>query len=215
MACIYYCSPDKLHRVPPCKERRHFATGRRFLFGMIRYMNEQCDIVNEQDQVITQKLRNEVKGDFVNTRYVNVFIRDSKGRFWIPMRKDDLKRWPSGPDFSVGGAVMAGEDYLAATLRETKEEVGLDVKPTQLKEIAYLSPYKYPVSCFAKVYELFLEDMPVDISNEYQSAQLYTLDELIVLLSANSKPTKTDLLPIVRLCYGALNSGDRATFSPV
>jgi 8-oxo-dGTP pyrophosphatase MutT (NUDIX family) len=186
-----------------------------FLFGTMRYMNEQCDIVNEQDQVIAQKLRSEVKGDFVNTRYVNVFIRDSKGRFWIPMRKDDLKRWPSGPDFAVGGAVMAGENYLVAVVREASEEVGLDIEPVQLKEIAYLSPYKYPISCFTKVYELILEDMPVNISNEYQSAQLYTIDELIVLLSANSKPTKTDLLPIVRLCYGALNRVDRTTFSPV
>lgn len=181
---------------------------------MMKDMNEQCDIVNEQDQVITQKLRSEVKGDFVNTRYVNIFIRDSKGRFWIPTRRDDLKRWPSGPDFAVGGAVLAGENYLTAALREAKEEVGLDIDPVQLKEIAYLSPYKYPISCFTKVYELFLEEMPVSISSEYQSAQLYTLDELIVLLSANSKPTKTDLLPIVRLCYGALNRVDRAAFSP-
>ena len=57
---------------------------------MMRYTNEQSDIVNEQDQVVAQKLRSEVKGDFVN-----IFIRDSKGRFWIPDAKDDLKRWPS------------------------------------------------------------------------------------------------------------------------
>lgn len=176
-------------------------------------MDELSDIVNEKDEKVSVKNRKDVKSDFVNTRYVNVFIRNSQGQFWVPWRNDGLKRWPSSPDFAVGGAVMAGERYLAAAVREAKEEIGLSIAESDLKEIAYISPYKYPVACFSKVYELTRDKVPFT-TGEYKSAQWMDFSDLMVLLMANEVSVKTDLLPILQLCYGNLREMDRDIFKP-
>lgn len=176
-------------------------------------MDELSDIVNEKDQKVSVRNRKDIKGDFVNTRYVNVFIRNSQGKFWVPWRNDDLKRWPSSPDFAVGGAVMAGETYLAAAVREAEEEIGIKITEGDLKEIAYLSPYRYPVACFSKTYEFSRDDVPF-VAGEYKSAQWMELPALVSLLVANEVSVKTDLLPILRLCYGSLRDMDRNIFKP-
>jgi 8-oxo-dGTP pyrophosphatase MutT (NUDIX family) len=177
-------------------------------------MDEKCDIVDKYDRVVGAKLRNEISSEFVSTRYVNILIRNSKGEFWIPSRRDDLKRWPSGPDFAVGGAVLSGEDYINAALREAGEEIGGRVTSSQLNELAYISPYKYPVACFMKVYELMTDNSPGILPSEYKSARWFKLDELLQQLIANELPTKTDLLPVIRLCYGALEHTDKSLLEP-
>lgn len=139
-------------------------------FAIILGMDELSDMVDRKDQKVTVKNRNDIEGDFVNTRYINIFICNHKGQFWVPWRRDDLKRWPASPDFAVGGAVEAGENYLSAAIREAKEEVGLELVPDSLKEIAYLSPYKFPVACFSKVYEHICDEVSFT-SAEYKSAQ--------------------------------------------
>ena len=176
-------------------------------------MGELSDIVNARDEKVSVKNRKDIKGDFVNTRYVNIFIRNSHGQFWVPWRANDLKRWPSSPDFAVGGAVMAGETYGAAALREAEEEIGLRLTEGDLKEIAYLSPYKYPVASFSKTYELICSEVPF-IAGEYKLAQWMELPDLIALLAVNEVAVKTDLLPILRLCYGNLRDMDRTLFRP-
>lgn len=176
--------------------------------------DEQCDIVDEHDRVVGTKPRHEAKTDFVRKRYANIVIRNQAGQFWIPKRRDDLKRWASGLDFAAGGAVEAGEDYLAAALRELREEIGIDVDPSSLQQIAYLSPYKYPVACFMKVYELIVDAAPGFTPEEYQSAQWYDWSELLSALTASNLPSKTDLLPVLRLCFGALSALDRKVFEP-
>lgn len=183
-----------------------------FCYTTIR-MDELSDIVNEKDEKASVKNRRDIKDDFVNTRYVNMFIRNAQGQFWVPWRGDDLKRWPSSPDFAVGGAVMAGETYLAAALREAKEELGLKITADDLKEVAYLSPYKYPIACFSKTYEYICDEVSF-IVGEYKSVQWMEFSDLITLLTINEVSVKTDLLPILRLCYGSLRDMDRNIFKP-
>lgn len=131
-------------------------------------MDELSDIVNQQDQVIATKMRSQLAGDFVNTRYVNLFIRNSRGQLWVPFRNDDVKRWPSSPDFTVGGAVLAGEDYETAVIREAREEIGLELDIKDIKLLAYLSPYKFPIACFAKNYEYVCDDAPTVVPDEHK-----------------------------------------------
>jgi len=176
-------------------------------------MSELSDIVNKKDEPVAVKSRDDIKGDFVNTRYVNIFIRNTAGQFWVPWRDDNLKRWPSSPDFAVGGAVLAGETYNAAAIREAQEELGLEITEDDLEELAYLSPYKYPIACFSKTYE-YVSDQAPFIAGEYKSAQWMELSDLITLLTVNEVAAKTDLLPILRLCYGNLREMDRTLFRP-
>jgi 8-oxo-dGTP pyrophosphatase MutT (NUDIX family) len=55
-----------------------------------------------------------------------VWIRNSKGEFLISRRSADRSKFPMMYE-CVGGSALAGEDSLAAALRETKEEVGVDL----------------------------------------------------------------------------------------
>ena len=57
---------------------------------------------------------------------VHVWIRNSKGEYLISQRSADRPAFPLMWE-CVGGSVVAGEDSLTAALRETKEEVGLNL----------------------------------------------------------------------------------------
>lgn len=114
---------------------------------------ELFDIVDQHDQPTGQTApRGSIKGkNAINTRYVSLFITNDQGQLWCPTRRLD-GNWPGGLDFAVGGAVMAGETYQTAAIREAAEEMALNLQPAQLTELAYLSPYKYPIGCFTKIY---------------------------------------------------------------
>ena len=55
---------------------------------------------------------------------VQVWIRDGAGRFLISRRHPDKPMFPLCWE-TPGGAAVAGEDSLAAALREVREELGI------------------------------------------------------------------------------------------
>ena len=58
---------------------------------------------------------------------VHVCIFNSKGEMLIQKRADDIVRWPSYWDVSVGGGASAGDTSRQAAERETAEELGLQI----------------------------------------------------------------------------------------
>ncbi len=75
-----------------------------------------------------------VRGEKLPTdRYhvvVHVWIMNSRGEWLISQRAENKKAFPLKWE-SVGGAVTSGEDSLTAALRETAEEVGVQLDPAQ------------------------------------------------------------------------------------
>lgn len=59
---------------------------------------------------------------------VHVWIRNSEGKYLIAQRSPNKKAFPLKWE-CVGGAALAGETSIVCALRETKEEVGLDLSP--------------------------------------------------------------------------------------
>lgn len=59
---------------------------------------------------------------------VQVWIRDGAGRFLISRRHPDKPMFPLCWE-TPGGAAVAGEDSLAAALREVREELGIALSP--------------------------------------------------------------------------------------
>ncbi len=176
---------------------------------------ELLEFVDQHDQPTGQTAaRGSIKGqNVINTRYVSVFIRNDLGQLWCPSRRLD-GNWPGGLDFAIGGAVAAGETYEAAAVREAAEEMALELQPSQLTEIAHLSPYKYPVGCFQKIFEVQLNDAPRPTGEQHLSGRWYDVNELIPALAVSRLPHKSDLLPVARLCYGPLKDLDRKQFAP-
>ena len=58
---------------------------------------------------------------------VHVCVFNSKGEMLIQKRADDIVRWPSYWDISVGGGASAGDTSRTAAERETAEELGLSI----------------------------------------------------------------------------------------
>lgn len=65
------------------------------------------------------------KGDY--HLVVHIWIRNSRGEFLITKRAPH-KGWPNMWE-TTGGSALAGDDSLAAALREVKEETGLSLSP--------------------------------------------------------------------------------------
>ena len=63
---------------------------------------------------------------------VHVYIYNENREFLI-QRRSRKKKVNSGKWDITGGAVKAGEESLSAVLRETKEEIGLDLDPEKLR----------------------------------------------------------------------------------
>ena len=62
---------------------------------------------------------------------VNVWIINSKNEVLITQRHPQKKLWGGLWECSASGAVIAGEDSLQGALRETKEEIGIDLSPSE------------------------------------------------------------------------------------
>ena len=81
------------------------------------------------DRLLTGKTAN--RGDALEEgtyrMVVHVCIFNSKGEMLIQRRADDIVRWPSYWDVSVGGGASAGDTSRQASERETAEELGLHI----------------------------------------------------------------------------------------
>ena len=66
---------------------------------------------------------------------VHVCIFNSKGEMLIQKRADDIVRWPSYWDISVGGGARAGDTSRQAAERETAEEIGLSIDFSDLRPV--------------------------------------------------------------------------------
>ncbi len=65
---------------------------------------------------------------------VHVWIKDVAGDYLVQQRAHDLPRDPGAWATTVG-SVLAGEDSLSAAIRETSEELGLELSPAQLRRL--------------------------------------------------------------------------------
>lgn len=101
-------------------------------------MTETVDIVDEQDRVLRQASRAEMRRDRLLHRAVYIIVRDSGGRVFVHQRTRTKDVYPGYWDVTVGGVVEAGEDYLAAARRELREEIG--ITPERLEP---LGPVRY------------------------------------------------------------------------
>jgi 8-oxo-dGTP diphosphatase len=65
---------------------------------------------------------------------VHIWIRNAEGK-WLIQKRADHVEWAPGFWATTGGSAISGEDSITATIRETKEELGLDINASQMKFI--------------------------------------------------------------------------------
>lgn len=164
---------------------------------------EMFDVVNEQDEVITQKTRAEVHAAGLIHRAVHIFVIGKKGQLLLQKRSMLKDVHPGDWDSSVAGHVDAGESYEAAAVRELEEEMGIivDEPPQELRHIKpcedtgwehvklYRVPYSGPVSYPAA---------------EIDSALWFPLEEVEAWLEARPEDFASGFIE----CWKALKEGE-------
>jgi isopentenyldiphosphate isomerase len=73
---------------------------------------------------------------------VDIWIRNSAGDYLIQKRSSEKPIFPGMWQCAAAGAAQAGDDSLTAALRETQEEIGLDLKSDALRLLTTVSNEK-------------------------------------------------------------------------
>lgn len=66
---------------------------------------------------------------------VHVCIFNSEGKMLIQRRQPFKRSWSGMWDLTVGGSSVAGDTSLTAAIRETSEEIGVQLAPDELKRV--------------------------------------------------------------------------------
>lgn len=158
--------------------------------------DEILDFVSDNDEVLGQEKRSEIYAKKLHFRVINAFVCNSQKKLWIPRRHPQKKLFPLYLDCSVGGHVSSGEDYESAFIRETKEELNIDVSQVTCKKIARLTPLKNGTSAFMWVYIIYSDNAPEFNQNDFVEYYWLSPDEIVHRLN-NGDNAKSDLLPIL------------------
>src|SRR5581483_4724567 len=93
---------------------------------------EIFDVVNERDEVIDRQPRAEVHRLGLLHRAVHILVFNARGELFLQKRSMSKDKSPGLWDSSASGHVDSGEDYDACSVRELREEIGL--QPAQAPE---------------------------------------------------------------------------------
>jgi isopentenyldiphosphate isomerase len=88
---------------------------------------EIFDVVNERDEVVGQLPRREVHRQKLRHRAVHVLVFNGRGELFLQQRSLTKDNFPGVWDSSSSGHVDSGEDYDPCTLREVREELGVQL----------------------------------------------------------------------------------------
>lgn len=96
-------------------------------------MEEYLDVLNENGEFENHKaLKQECHKNGFWHKAVVLFIINSKEQVLLQKRSEKKEMWPGMWDVSAGGHVLAGEIGTEAVIRETKEELGIDIDKKDL-----------------------------------------------------------------------------------
>jgi 16S rRNA (adenine1518-N6/adenine1519-N6)-dimethyltransferase len=94
--------------------------------------SELFDVVNERNEVTGQLTRGEVHAKGLLHRAVHVFVVNTHGEVYLQKRSHLKDVSPLQWDSSAAGHLDVGESYAACAIRETREEVGIEITDTEL-----------------------------------------------------------------------------------
>jgi isopentenyldiphosphate isomerase len=87
--------------------------------------DERIDIVVDDDRVVGESTRAEMRTRGLRHRCVYVLLFNPRNQLYVHRRTATKDVYPSYYDVAFGGVVTAGESYAAAAQRELEEEAGV------------------------------------------------------------------------------------------
>lgn len=86
---------------------------------------EWVDIVDEDNQVIAQATREEMRKKVLRHRACYIVVNNGEDRILVQRRTKTKDFYPGWLDACAGGVVQSGETVLEAARREAEEELGI------------------------------------------------------------------------------------------
>jgi 8-oxo-dGTP pyrophosphatase MutT (NUDIX family) len=165
--------------------------------------DELLDLVDCCDRVVGVVLRSAaLQRGIRDIRVVNAFLINQSGEIWIPRRSATKRRFPLCLDMSIGGYVMSGETYESALVRESQEELGIDILALHYEDVGAYSPYVHDTSSFMRVFLVYSENTPTYDSSEFcEDIWIKPLHLLGRILDGDK--AKEDLPILLRLVFSA------------
>ncbi|CAH0237851.1 NUDIX hydrolase YfcD [Erwinia aphidicola] len=90
---------------------------------------EWVDIVNEDNEVIAQSSRAQMRAQCLRHRATYIVVHDGRGKILVQRRTEIKDFMPGMLDATAGGVVQSGEEMLASARREAEEELGIAAVP--------------------------------------------------------------------------------------
>ncbi|PKE31718.1 NUDIX hydrolase [Rahnella sp. AA] len=87
--------------------------------------DEWVDIVNEENEVIAQASRKQMRAQVLRHRASYIVVHDGMGNILIQRRTETKDFYPGWLDATAGGVVQSGENILDSARREAEEELGI------------------------------------------------------------------------------------------
>ena len=86
---------------------------------------EWVDIVNEDNEVIAQSSREQMRAQRLRHRATYIVVHDGMGKILVQRRTETKDFLPGMLDATAGGVVQADEQMLESARREAEEELGI------------------------------------------------------------------------------------------
>lgn len=86
---------------------------------------EWVDIVNENNEVIAQSSREQMRAECLRHRATYIVVHDGMGKILVQRRTETKDFQPGMLDATAGGVVQADEKMLESARREAEEELGI------------------------------------------------------------------------------------------
>ena len=109
------------------------------LYDGVRAMIERWDVYDDERRIIGRMDKGAQMVPGTRRLAVHVWIQNGRGEYLIGRRAAEKPGWP-GLWECTAGAAIAGEDGLQAALRETREELGIELDPAKGEMIRAILP---------------------------------------------------------------------------
>ncbi|WP_440862931.1 NUDIX hydrolase YfcD [Symbiopectobacterium purcellii] len=86
---------------------------------------EWVDIVDENNDVIAQASRQQMRAQRLRHRATYIVVHDGMGKILVQRRTEIKDFYPGWLDATAGGVVQTGENMLESARREAEEELGI------------------------------------------------------------------------------------------
>lgn len=158
-------------------------------------MEEKFDVLNEWGE-FTGKIvtRDECHKNGFWHRAVYAFIINDKREVLLQKRSSNKKQWPDMWDVTVGGHVLAGEFGREALIRETKEELGIDIDDCDIRYlVGSISADTHKDIVNKHFNECYIITKDIDLSKiklqkeEVSEVRFFTIEEIMDMVRDDYK----------------------------